>query len=484
MVVPNNSNLSKTWETRRNNLPYEKSFASHSKAKCVDLNHPDNEGVDLCRLSMGSKQPLTLLCNCCEHHFVQNPGDLTTERKRVWSNSEKRWKFRGPKWCPYCAHQKLCDVDTCQKCHDNSCASVPWLSQSWSHKNEFKPRQVFKSWKGLVHVKCSECCHEFEVKPGNVRGDGGCRYCANQVRCKDPNCEYCNKKKFSAHPKSVYWSKNNEDTPDDVSMFTTKTRLFDCIDCGHTDIPMLIANITKHNQWCGYCSIPRKKLCGDSNCEHCIAGSIASLPQSVYWDYEKNGDLKPYGVCRSTDKKYWFKCPECKISFQISGSSLSAGCFCSTCYRKTEGKVYNELIKYYPTLTREFTADWCRSVKSGVLLRFDFCIKEKAVIIEVDGGQHFKDVVGWKSSFEDQHAIDTFKQTNANDNGFRVIRIIQEDVWKDKYDWLSELLKNIDDDTKENVFLCKNNEYDFFVKSINCVNPGGLCQPCSTSSLS
>tara|TARA_B100001559_G_scaffold296591_1_gene279804 strand:- start:62 stop:907 length:846 start_codon:yes stop_codon:yes gene_type:complete len=280
----------------------------------------------------------------------------------------------------------------------------------------------------------------------------------------------------------VYWSKNNEDTPDDVSMFTTKTRLFDCIDCGHTDIPMLIANITKHNQWCGYCSIPRKKLCGDSNCEHCIAGSIASLPQSVYWDYEKNGDLKPYGVCRSTDKKYWFKCLECNISFQISGSSLSAGCFCSTCYRKTEGKVYNELIKYYPTLTREFTADWCRSVKSGVLLRFDFCIKEKAVIIEVDGGQHFKDVVVWKSSFEDQHAIDTFKQTNANDNGFRVIRIIQEDVWKDKYDWLSELLKNIDDDTKENVFLCKNNEYDFFMKSINCVNPGGLCQPYSTSS--
>ena len=48
--------------------------------------------------------------------------------------------------------------------------------------------------------------------------------------------------------------------------------------------------------------------------------------------------------------------------------------------------MYNGLIKYYPTLKREFTADWCRGVKSRKLLQFDFCIREKAVIIELDGG--------------------------------------------------------------------------------------------------
>jgi len=475
-------NLSKTWETRRNNLPYEKSFASHPKAKCVDLEHPDNEGIDLCRLSMGSNKFLTLFCEICNHHYKQNPQAMTRKKKRVWRESGKRWKNDGPRGCPYCAHQKLCNDDTCQFCHDNSCANVPWLLQSWSSNNKNTPRQTFKTHKKPVEVKCCVCSHTFKVKPSNVKGDGGCRFCANQERCKDPNCEYCNKKKFSAHPKAIYWSKNNEDTPDDVAMFSYLTRLFDCLDCGHKDIPMIISNITKHNQWCGYCSIPRKHLCGKDDCTYCIAGSIASLPQSVYWDYEKNGDLKPYDVCRGTDKKYWFKCPECNISFQISGSSLSAGCFCSTCYRKTEGKVYNELIKYHPTLIREFSEDWCRGVKSGRRLRFDFCIKEKTVIIELDGAQHFKDVVAWKSSFEDQHMVDIVKHADANDNGFRVIRIIQEDVWSDKYDWLTELLNNIEDNTKQNIFMCKNGEYDFFIESMNFITSEDQHQPYSTSS--
>ena len=482
MVVPNKSNLSKIWETRRNNLPYEKSFASHPKAKLVDLEHPNNKGIDLTKRSWGSKTPLTLKCDCCPHYYVQNPHSMTREKKRVWRKSEKRWKNEGPKGCPYCAHQKLCDDDTCQFCHDNSCANIPWLLKSWSSNNKNTPRQTFANAHQSVEVNCCVCEHQFEVKPINVRDDGGCRFCANQERCKDPNCNICSKKKFSAHPKAIHWSKNNEDTPDDVSMFSPQIRLFDCPDCGHKDMPMIIGNITKRNQWCGYCSIPRKHLCGDSNCEHCIAGSIASLPQSAYWDYERNGDLKPYGVCRSTDNKHWFKCPECNIPFQISGSSLCRGCFCSTCYRKTERKVYNGLIKYYPTLKREFTADWCRGVKSRKLLQFDFCIREKAVIIELDGGQHFEDVKHFKSSFEEQHERDLLKQLDANDNGFKVIRLMQEDVWLDKYDWLAELLKNIEDDTKQNVFMCKNGEYDFFSESMEMITSSNPYQPYNTSS--
>ena len=483
MVIPGipNPSLNKTWETRRNNLPYEKSFASHPKSKLVDLEHPNNKGIDLTKRSWGSKTPLTLKCDCCPHHYIQNPKAMTRQKKRVWRESEKRWKNEGPKGCPYCAHQKLCDDDTCQFCHDNSCANIPWLLKSWSSNNKNTPRQTFANAHQSVEVNCCVCEHQFEVKPINVRDDGGCRFCANQERCKDPNCNICSKKKFSAHPKAIHWSKNNEDTPDDVSMFSPQMRLFDCPDCGHKDMPMIIGNITKRNQWCAYCSKPRKRLCGKCECEHCFQGSIASLPQSIHWDYEKNGDLKPYQVCRSTDEKYWFKCPKCRISFQISGSSLSAGCFCSTCYRKTEGKVYNELIKYHPTLIREFSKDWCRGVKSGRRLLFDFCIKEKTVIIELDGAQHFKDVVAWKSSFEHQHMVDIVKQTTANDNGFRVIRLIQEDVWSDKYDWLTELLKNIEDDTKQNIFMCKNDEYDFFSKSMEMNTTVNPYRQCSTS---
>ena len=54
----------------------------------------------------------------------------------------------------------------------------------------------------------------------------------------------------------------------------------------------------------------------------------------------------------------------------------------------------------------------------------------------------------------------------ANDNNYSVIRILQEDVFYDSYDWLSQLNDNIKDIIKnkkvENIFMCKDNEYDVF----------------------
>jgi len=51
----------------------------------------------------------------------------------------------------------------------------------------------------------------------------------------------------------------------------------------------------------------------------------------------------------------------------------------------------------------------------------------------------------------------------ANENGFSVIRILQEDVFKNKYDWLQELTNNIEIITNEyrvqNIYMCKNDEY-------------------------
>ena len=36
-----------------------------------------------------------------------------------------------------------------------------------------------------------------------------------------------------------------------------------------------------------------------------------------------------------------------------------------------------------------------------------------------------------------------YKMKCANENGYSMIRIVQEDVFKDKYDWLQDLLENI-----------------------------------------
>jgi len=62
----------------------------------------------------------------------------------------------------------------------------------------------------------------------------------------------------------------------------------------------------------------------------------------------------------------------------------------------------------------------------------------------------------------------------ANKNGYSVIRILQEDVYFDKYDWVKELkdviekikfnINNNDNDNKiENIFLCKKMNIKFLI---------------------
>jgi hypothetical protein len=98
-------------------------------------------------------------------------------------------------------------------------------------------------------------------------------------------------------------------------------------------------------------------------------------------------------------------------------------------------------------------------------LPFDFCIPEYKIIIELDGPQHFQQISNW-SSPEEQFENDKYKETCANDNSYSVIRLLQEDVFYDTYDWVKELCETIEEikngDEVVNVYLCKNGEYDAF----------------------
>jgi hypothetical protein len=51
----------------------------------------------------------------------------------------------------------------------------------------------------------------------------------------------------------------------------------------------------------------------------------------------------------------------------------------------------------------------------------------------------------------------------ANENGFSVIRLLQKDVYENKYHWLNGLISNIEkiclDNIVQNIYMCKNDEY-------------------------
>ena len=146
-----------------------------------------------------------------------------------------------------------------------------------------------------------------------------------------------------------------------------------------------------------------------------------------------------------------------KAAYHLSGSG------CSKCVNKTEGKLYEKLQPLYPSLIQQFKQDWCKNITH---LPFDFCIPEHNIIIELDGRQHFEQISNW-SSPEEQLENDKYKEKQANDNNYSVIRILQEDVFYDTYDWFKKLCSAIEDiingDDIVNIYLCQNDEYkDFY----------------------
>jgi very-short-patch-repair endonuclease len=148
--------------------------------------------------------------------------------------------------------------------------------------------------------------------------------------------------------------------------------------------------------------------------------------------------------------------------FLQTATSHLCGSGCPLCVNKTESKLYEKLLSVYPTLLRQFKKDWC---KRKSYLPYDFCIPECKIIIELDGAQHFRQVRNW-SSPEEQFENDKYKEECANQNGYSVIRLLQEDVFYDTYDWVKKLCEAIEEIKSSegitNVYLCNNDEYDQF----------------------
>ena len=122
------------------------------------------------------------------------------------------------------------------------------------------------------------------------------------------------------------------------------------------------------------------------------------------------------------------------------------------------------MLPFYNKLKQQYKVEWCKKIN---FLPFDFCIEKYKIIIELDGPQHFEQISNWSSPEENQKN-DKYKMGCANNNGFSIIRILQEDVFYDTYNWLDELKESIEkiknENKIQNIFLCKNNKYNIFDK--------------------
>jgi len=417
---------------------YNKSFASYEKSKYWSKKNT----VTPRQVMPGSSKKYIFDCTC-GHEFTSTLNNVTNG-----------------KWCPYCAYSncKLCDNDECDNCLQRSFAYHP-KADYWSNKNTLNPREVALKSNITVIFDCDNCTHDFSSKLSDIYNGNWCPYCAkhgNKI-CGVYDCNTCLIRSFANHPKADYWSNKNKIDPWKILRSSNKIFLFDC-PCGH-EFSTNLYNIVNNEQWCPYCCVGGK-ICDDIDCKICIKKSFAIHPNAQYWSVKNK--INPRQVSLHSGQKYLFDCNICDCEFSSSIYHIANGQWCPKCKNKTETKLFNALRKLGYDIKFPFRPEWCKNSSTCKYLPFDMAIPKYNIIIELDGIQHFKQVSNWKSP-EDQLTRDMDKMEMANNNGYTVIRVLQEDVWYDKNDWLTIIQKHIKMyQNPTRIYLSEGTEYDSF----------------------
>lgn len=355
---------------------------------------------------------------------------------------------------------------------EKSFASHP-KSVYWSNRNEVKPDKCALNSHKKYWFNCN-CGHDFETNLLNInQANIWCGYCSNppKMLCNNDKCAICFNNSFASHHKAIYWSSQNNLMPRQVFKNADRKKYyFNCI-CGHS-ININLKSLNRDNKWCAYCG--HQQLCDNIDCSQCLQNSFASIENSKYL-YDKT--INPRKLFKSTNKKYNFECNKCLNIFETQLCDITKGVWCPFCYNKTEEKLFNTLSKYF-NLKRQFKPNWCKNPSTNKYLPFVFVIDDIKIIIEQDGPQHFKQVGNWQSP-ELTIVNDLYKMKCANQNGYSLIRILQKDIWHDRYDWLSELLANINkiqnDGIVQNIYMGKKNEYKDFEEKMENPEIPNLC---------
>ncbi len=288
-----------------------------------------------------------------------------------------------------------------------------------------------------------------------------CSFCSNPPKqlCNNENCQNCFEKSFASHEKSKFWSEKNKLKPRNVFNKSNDEFWFKC-ECGH-NFQSLLSSISI-GSWCPYCCNPPHKLCDDENCKKCFEKSFASHEKSKFWS--EINDLKPRNVFKNTAIKFLFKCIN-NHKFKSDPHHILQNSWCPFCKNKTEQKLLETLKVDYPDIKHQFKEEWCKNPLTNKHLPFDFVLEKEKIIIELDGRQHFTQVSNW-STPEEQYERDTYKMECANQNGYSVIRITQEDVYDDTFNWYKMLKESIETiiqkESVENHYISYEDDYTHF----------------------
>jgi very-short-patch-repair endonuclease len=341
--------------------------------------------------------------------------------------------------CPYCSchSRNLC-------VHTSIVSTHPEIAKQWNiQKNRILKPENFtfgsnvRVW-WICEKSCSNGCkHEWETTINS--------------RCfgETTGCPFCDKKKICEHESITFthpeitkqWNheKNGDLKPEMFSYGSDVKVWWICekkckYGCKHEWETTILSRCGNNSgkTGCPYCSNT------DKICEH---ESITFTHPEIakQWNFEKNKDLKPEMFSYGSDAKVWWIC-EKKHEWITNINSRNNGTGCPECKHKTETKFKEYLNNLFINVIHQYKQPWCKSESSGKFYPFDFYIEEINTIIEIDGGQHFKQVGNWKTP-EEIKIRDVYKMKKALEQGISIIRVFQEDIWNNNDKWLDTKVK-------------------------------------------
>ena len=371
--------------------------------------------------------------------------------------------------CPYCTSTKVCP---CEKCGQSLYYTHPELREYWDGDIE----EMKKYTKGSEIIKPKWKCiknnnHKWEALISGITQGSGCPYCnggTNKVMIEE-SLYYTNPELRDEWIGDIEEMKKYARCSEAPKLW--KCSKFEC-HIWESDIKdRTVIKKTGRAQGCPYCSSPMKKIC---DCGKCNSKSVYVTHPYLQKEIVGNPEiLKKYSS--GSGKELKWKCLEkdCKNEWSTSITSRCTGSGCPSCINKTEKKVVNILINDFEIDrdniihgSRKIEFPWCENKLTNRKFIFDILLKIKEdlnIIIEVDGIQHFEYVKHFKNDVEKNIFRDVYKMIKANQNNFNIIRLYQEDVWRDRNDWKEWLKSKIKECTESKeclVFFPNRKEYD------------------------
>lgn len=223
----------------------------------------------------------------------------------------------------------------------------PELAKEWHPTNNgtLTPDMFSVGANTKIWWNCKER-HEWQASINNRVKGNGCPYCSGKSVLKGYNDLATVKPDYA---KEWNYEKNGDLTPYDITRSSNKVVWWKCIK-GHE-----WKAAPNSRSGCPYCA-GRKVLKGFND--------LATIRPDIAkeWDYEKNGDLKPYDVTRAANKVVWWKCEKGHEYKANIGNRTVLGRGCPICGRKKQVvsnninqiKKKGSLAESYPEIAKEW----------------------------------------------------------------------------------------------------------------------------------